>query len=689
VTVANADTTNPTVSMTAPAEGATVVGTSVSLSANASDDRGVAGVQFQVDGNNIGAEDTTSPYGVSWNSATVGDGPHTLTAIARDAANNKTTSTAVHVTVANNDTTNPTVSLTAPTEGATVLGTTVSLTANASDDRGVAGVQFQVDGNNIGSEDTTSPYGVSWDSTTVGDGPHTLTAIARDAANNKTTSTAIHVTVANADTTFPTVSLTAPADGATVFGTTVSVTANAADNRGVAGVQFQVDGNNVGSEDTTAPYSVAWNTTTVGDGPHQLTAIARDAANNKTTSTAVNVTVANADTQAPTTPTNLHTTSVTTNSITLAWDASTDNRGVASYGLYVFSLPSGNTPATSTTFGSLGCGTSYDLGVDAYDLANNHSSIAILTVSTLPCDTTPPAVSVTAPANGATVNGTISVTANATDAGGVVGVQFKLDGNNLGAEDTSSPYSVSWNTTTASNGPHQLTAVARDTSSNSATSTTVNVTVNNNAAPAGLVAAYSFNEGQGANVTDSSGSGNNGTTANTTWSTTGKYGKALSFNGTSSMVTIPDASSLDLSGAYTIEAWVNASVLSGWRTILMKEFNGNFSYALYANTSSNRARAYVGETGLGVNSAAKLAANAWVHVAATYDGTNNRIYVNGTQSATATVRTTMPNSTGPLRIGGNSIWGEFFQGQIDEVRIYNRALSAAEIGTDMNTAISP
>ena len=90
-----------------------------------------------------------------------------------------------------------------------------------------------------------------------------------------------------------------------------------------------------------------------------------------------------------------------------------------------------------------------------------------------PPDTTPPTVAVSAPAPGATVSGTATpVSATASDDVGVVGVQFTLDGANLGAEDTSAPYSVSWNTTTASNGAHTLRAIARD-ASNSTTSAPV------------------------------------------------------------------------------------------------------------------------------------------------------------------------------------------------------------------------
>ena len=209
----------PTVSVTAPANNATVSGT-VSVSATASDDTGVAGVQFKLDGVNLGSEDTTSPYSVSWNTTTATNGQHTLTATARDTANQTTTSATVTVTV-NNVNQPPTVSVTAPANNATVSGT-VTVTASASDDTGVAGVQFKLDGVNLGSEDTTSPYSVSWNTTTASNGQHTLTATARDTANQTTTSATVTVTVNNVNQP-PTVSVTAPANNATVSGT-VTVT---------------------------------------------------------------------------------------------------------------------------------------------------------------------------------------------------------------------------------------------------------------------------------------------------------------------------------------------------------------------------------------------------------------------------------------------------------------------------------
>ena len=120
-------------------------------------------------------------------------------------------------------------------------------------------------------------------------------------------------------------------------------------------------------------------------------------------------------------------------------------------------------------------------------------------------------MSVTSPAGSATVSGTITVTANASDNVGVAGVQFLLDGVNLGAEDTTAPYFVSWNTATASNGTHTLTARARDAAGNLTTSTAVTVTVSNQAPAGGLVAAYGFNEGTGTTTADGTGNGHTGT----------------------------------------------------------------------------------------------------------------------------------------------------------------------------------
>ena len=86
---------------------------------------------------------------------------------------------------------------------------------------------------------------------------------------------------------------------------------------------------------------------------------------------------------------------------------------------------------------------------------------------------------------------------------------------------------------------------------------------------------------------------------------------------------------------------------------------------------------------------AQLAASTWTHLAATYDGSTLRLYVNGTLASSKAVGGSMAPSTGPLQIGGNTIWPEWFAGQIDEVRVYNRVLSATEVQQDMSTPVKP
>jgi hypothetical protein len=392
--------------------------------------------------------------------------------------------------------------------------------------------------------------------------------------------------------------------------------------------------------------------------------------------------------------------------VNLAWSASTDNVGVTRYSVYRSTTP-GFTPGSAnriafTTVGvpnyvdrDVVAGTTYYYRVKAEDAAGNLSPSSNEASATATADSAAPTVSVTAPAGGATVTGTVSVTANASDDVGVVGVQFQLDGANLGIEDPSSPWAVSWDTTTASNASHTLTAIARDAAGHSTTSAQVTVTVSNTAPPpppppTGLVASYNFDAGTGTTVADLSGNANAGTITGANWATAGKNGGALSFNGTSNYVQVADSNSLDLTTGMTLEAWVNPAALgTAWRTVLFKEQSGGMIYSLYANQDTTRP---VGQVNIGgeqnVVGAASLALNTWSHLAVTYDGSALRLYVNGAVVATTPATGTIPASTGVLRMGGNSVWGEWFGGLLDDVRIYSRALSAGEIATDMGRPVS-
>jgi len=289
------------------------------------------------------------------------------------------------------------------------------------------------------------------------------------------------------------VTMASPASGSIVSDTVpVSASVSVIGLITVRGVQFKLDGANLGAEVTSSPYSVSWNTTTTGNGSHTLTAVARDLLGVQYTSDPVTVTVSNApppppqDTTPPSVPTGLTASAVSSSQINLSWAASSDNVGVSGYRVYRGGTQIATTSVTSFTDTGLSASTTYTYAVAAFDAAGNLSAQSSPASATTPApsDTTPPTVSITSPADGATVNGTVTVSANASDNVGVAGVQFLLDGTNLGAESTTAPYSTSWNTTAAANGSHTLTAVARDAAGNhSAPSAPVTVTVANGAPP--------------------------------------------------------------------------------------------------------------------------------------------------------------------------------------------------------------
>jgi hypothetical protein len=154
---------------------------------------------------------------------------------------------------------------------------------------------------------------------------------------------------------------------------------------------------------------------------------------------------------------------------------------------------SGSTTHTQTISG-LTNGASRTYYIRCQDLAGNATTsdyTVTFSVATIAVDTTPPTISISAPASGSTVSGSaVPVSANASDNSGVVGVQFKLDGNNLSAEDTSAPYGVTWNSTVAANGSHSLTAIARDAAGNQTTSAVVSVTVANAVASVPVITSF-------------------------------------------------------------------------------------------------------------------------------------------------------------------------------------------------------
>lgn len=206
----------------------------------------------------------------------------------------------------------------------------------------------------------------------------------------------------------------------------------------------------------------------------------------------------------------------------------------------------------------------------------------------------------------------------------------------------------------------------------------------------GLVAAYGMDEGAGTSVADSSGQNNTGAGRSASW-VDGKYGKALSFNGSSSWVTVEDAASLRLTTGMTVSAWVNPATVADWRSLVTKELAvEGASYSLYAANGGAVPSGWVQPDPADsstVDGLTPLPVGTWSHLALTYDGAALRLLINGQQVDETAMSDSLYDDGSPLRIGGNGVWGEYFEGLIDEVRIYNRALTAQQIQADMNTPV--
>jgi hypothetical protein len=281
------DITPPTVAITNPSDQSVATGT-IAVSASAGDNVSVSGVQFFVDGVKLGVEDTSQPYSVSWNTFNTSNTMHTLLAVARDAAGNKATSTPVSVAVNNP----PHMIILQPTQNASFSTSTITISYTEQGDMtGVDGARFQLDNGPVMQDPT---FDGNFQLTNVSPGSHMLmgflTQLEMMVAGSD--ATPVTFTVTAPDTLPPTVLVTNPIASSTVSGT-ITITANAADNIGVAGVQFQVDGTNLGVEDTSSPYSTSWNTGLFSTGAHIIRAIARDAALNTTISQPVTVTITN------------------------------------------------------------------------------------------------------------------------------------------------------------------------------------------------------------------------------------------------------------------------------------------------------------------------------------------------------------------------------------------------------------
>ncbi|HEV3215230.1 MAG TPA: LamG-like jellyroll fold domain-containing protein [Vicinamibacterales bacterium] len=387
-----------------------------------------------------------------------------------------------------------------------------------------------------------------------------------------------------------------------------------------------------------------------------------------------------------------------------------------------------------------------------------------------------PTVSITAPLAGSTLTGLTTVSATASDNVGVASVQFLLDGATLGPLLTTAPYAFAWTPASALNGLHTLTAVARNTAGNSATSSSVAVTVailtpppvisavaasgiwasgatiawttdklsdsqvdygpttgygssttlnaalatSHSQALSGLsantvyhyrvksrdaasnlatsgdstfttaasstpVGYWPFDEGTGTIANDASGNGHVGALVNGPAWTAGRINLALSFNGVSNYVSVADAPALD-AFPLTIAAWINTTATTGIRGIVNKYAPGSFNgYQIFMNNGAlcawylRDAANYAYDGGSCTLQTPGYNDGKWHQVVYVVDSAGGRLFVDGTQTASLawTGSAGPTTTTQPLHIGDypGVTGGAYFTGVIDEVRIYNGALS--------------
>jgi hypothetical protein len=536
VTNVRVDNTAPTGSVTAPASSASVGGAAVTVSSNSADGgSGVASVSFERSPAGAGtwtaiSSDSSAPYSIAWNTTGLSDGLYDLRAVTTDNAGG--TFTSALVTNVRVDNTSPTGALTAPASSAIVRGSSVALTSDSADGgSGVASATFQRSPAGAGtwttiSSDASAPYTGTWNTTLVSDGLYDLRVLTTDGVGNQFASPL--ATNVRVDNTAPTGSVTAPASSATVSGASVVVSSNSADaGSGVASVTFERSLTGAGSwttiaSDSTAPYSVTWDTTVIRDLFYDLRAVTTDNAGNTfTSSLATNVKVT--DITAPANVVSLSSVSPASSSYLSGNTVFYRGTGGGSGGSFqltnsVFDLGSlplssqfpalggvttgwthtGQTVSTPTngpftttnaftwTEGTTSSPTEAVTSTDNVGLQST-------TTLTFTNDSTNPTGSVTAPAASSNIRQTVSVSSNSADGGsGVASATLQRSPAGAGTwttigSDTGAPYSVSWNTTLVSDGLYDLRVITADNVGNSSTSSVITNVRVDNTAPTGAV----------------------------------------------------------------------------------------------------------------------------------------------------------------------------------------------------------
>ena len=205
-------------------------------------------------------------------------------------------------------------------------------------------------------------------------------------------------------------------------------------------------------------------------------------------------------------------------------------------------------------------------------------------------------------------------------------------------------------------------------------------------AGAELVGSWAFDEGSGDVAGDSSGNGNDGAINNAIWAD-GIFGGALDFNGADANVEVPYAPELSVE-EFTLMAWVNVpGFTGGWQTIATLNTDGpTRNYGLFINDGSGLIHYSFtsGNAWQSFNATSNIVDGTWRHIAATYDKSMFRCYVDGVVDGETPIEGLVPDSADAVVTIASWVGGGWLAGRLDEVALYNHALSEDDIMDAMN-----
>lgn len=293
-------------------------------------------------------------------------------------------------------------------------------------------------------------------------------------------------------TVSPSVRVAFPAASATVT-QIVTVEAAADDNIGALGMQFAIDGSSVGAELLKRPFNYAWDTTAVANGSHSISVVARDAAGALWSSAPITVMVNNPE---PLTIKDAGVVSVGSTSAVLAFSTTRASTASVSYGKnysYAFTVSPKIKRTTShrLTLANLASETLFAIRIQAIDASYNlaYNTSLTFTTATAPDWSGSPSGYITAPKTGSKVTGSVPLSASASPAslpsGGkegnnaITGVQYQVDGFDIGSEISAAPYNAIFDSSIVENGTHNISAVLRDAAGHTTATAPVSVNVQN------------------------------------------------------------------------------------------------------------------------------------------------------------------------------------------------------------------